>query len=330
VSLVNKNFIVFIFFLSILTIFAGLRPAGFDSDSLHYASWVEVGARVGTEPTFSLIVYFWGLFVDKDILARMMFISYAVINMFVLKLSLDNFTVKKTQALFLYLFLFYSMLTLTQIRAGVGSVIFFWAIYDIIHRNIFAYMLKMSLAISFHYMMVVFVPFYFLNPKKINKYFYIMIVPASMLLALYSDQLKVVVEDNILSLLPVYIEKKLLSYFSREDVSSSIYNFHFLFILIIYLLAILNVNKYKGQCYHIIFTKVLGVGIFLYMITSFVPTLSVRILYVLGLLVIILIPYVVNIFKQSRLVLYSLFFMSFLLFLNTNVRNGLLHWEVLF
>ena len=104
-SLANKKFIVFIFFLSMLTIFAGLRPVGFDSDSLHYASWVELGPRVGTEPTFSLIVYFWDLFVDEDIIARMMFISYAVINMFILKLTLDNFTLKKTQALVLYFFL---------------------------------------------------------------------------------------------------------------------------------------------------------------------------------------------------------------------------------
>jgi hypothetical protein len=330
VSLANKKFIVFIFFLSMLTIFAGLRPVGFDSDSLHYASWVELGPRVGTEPTFSLIVYFWDLFVDEDIIARMMFISYAVINMFILKLTLDNFTLKKTQALVLYFFLFYSMLTLTQIRAGVGSVIFFWAVYDIIHRNIFTYMLKISLAISFHYMMVIFIPFYFLNPKKINKYFYIMIVPASMLLTLYPEQLKAVVEDNILQLLPAYIESKLLSYFSLEDVSSSIYNFHFLFILMIYLLAILNVNRYKEQCFHIIFTKVLGVGICLYLMLSFFPVLAVRVLYVIGLLTIILIPYLVGIFKESKIVLYSLFFMAFLLFLNTNVRNGLLHFEILF
>jgi hypothetical protein len=329
--LVNKNLPIFLFLFSALIIFSGFRPVGFDSDSTGYVSWIRTGYYIsGIEPTFGLLVSFWNLFVDKDMLARMVFITYATINLFILKLALNNFTLKRTQALVLYFFLFYSMLTLTQIRAGVGSVIFFWAVHDIIHRNVFGYTLKILLAVSFHYMMAIFLPFYFLSPKKINKHFYITIVPVSMLLALFSEQLKVVVVDNILHLLPIYIESKLRSYLSQEDVSSSIYNFHFLFILIIYLLAILNVNRYKEQYFHIIFTKVLGIGLCLYLMLSFLPTLAVRVLYVIGLLTIILIPYVAGIFKQSKIVLYSLFFMAFMLFLNTNFRNGLLHFEFLF
>lgn len=329
-SIVNRNYIFSLFIFFILIIFAAFRPIGLDSDSYGYVGWIEYDIyKSRSEITFIWIVDFWKQFIsDQDILYRMLFVTYAVIQMIILKKALNNYTKETSKALILYFFLLYSILTLTQIRVGVASVIFFWAIYDIIHKNKFAYFFKILLAISFHKLAIVFIPFYFINTKKINKLLYFLIIPFGMISLQFLNNFKPFVDNIVVMYFPPFISKKVHSYLLMEGQAVSTYNSWFLFILLIYLIVLINLKKFDKN--HITYIKVLGIGILLYFLTNFISILSFRISNTIGLLTLFLTLNIARVFKQSKTILIVFFLIAFLIFINTHFRNQLLNIDILF
>ena len=241
---------------------------------------------------------------------------------------INQYTKYKLESIVLYFLLLYSISTLTQIRVGVASALFFWAIGDIYKRNLFRYFFKISLAITFHSMAVVFIVFYFLSLRRINKKIYFLVLPVGILIWQFVAVFKEFVKNNIVDFLPGFVGAKVYSYLSIEEQAISTFNLWFIFVVFVYYLVLFKLEKFQDQFN--LYVRVIALGILMYFSFNFISILSIRIMNSVGLLVLILIPSLVRVYKPSPLFWSVFFIMAFLLFLNWNVRNQLLRFDVLF
>jgi hypothetical protein len=164
---VDNVFILSIFLSFILLMFAGLRPIGFDSDSTSYfemmKSIVDGKIDFSAEPTLIWIVKINYYLLGNDYYQRFSLFVYALINISFIVFAIKKLSINPLFSILIYALLFYPILTLTQIRFGVASAMFLFAIHNIYNKNLFLYLIKIILAIIFHFSAIILIPFYFLN-----------------------------------------------------------------------------------------------------------------------------------------------------------------------
>ena len=328
----NRESLIFWFLFGFLLIFAAFRPVGFDSDTIGYMAWLELDIyKEMAEPSFGIIVDFWAFLIPDEYIARMVLVTYAGLNMFFLKSAFEGFSNRRIQAFIFYFLLVYSIFTLTQIRIGLASSVFFWALIDVLNNRRRGFVFKMMLAISFHYMMIVFIPFYFINSNKKPIWFFLILAVAAFFAAIFTAQLFVLITDQLLSLniLPTYVASKLVSYLNLKGDDISVFNFHLAFTLLIYVLALVKSATFDQKDFFLL--KCVGYGLILYFLTTFMTTMSGRVLNIVVMMSIVLIPGVCRAWRRDKELIYSIIVISaFLLFINTHVRNNLLDFGVLF
>ena len=155
---------VSLFLIAIFLVFiAGFRPIGFDRDSLSYLDSFEGftdlldSNYLDKEPTFWLISWLSNLISRDD--ARFLFVIYAALGVLITFFSIVKITTYPLLAVFCYIFLFFPLHGMTQIRAGVACAIFLSSIPDIAKKTPVSFFLKSTLATMFHYSaVVIFVP----------------------------------------------------------------------------------------------------------------------------------------------------------------------------
>jgi hypothetical protein len=327
----SRKSYIFLFLFGFMVIFAAFRPIGFDSDSIGYTTWIQndLIERMA-EPTFALIVAIWDFLSPKEYVPRMVLITYAVFNMLILKLAINNFSDNKNQAFFLYFLLLYSILTLTQIRVGLASAVFFWAMHDIFNEKKMNFIFKMILSINIHNLMVIFIPFYFINKRRKPISYFIFFWPLFVFALLFSNQVFMFFTDILMNsgMLPIRAESKIISYLNEDGVAISVFNYHTSFVLVVYFLALSRVTHLNQKDFFLL--ECVGYGMVLYFLTTFMTVMSGRVLNVVVLMCIVLVPGVVRGFKDKYLVLVFLYIYAFALFLNTHLRNNLLDFGVFF
>lgn len=326
----NRETLIFWTLFGLLLIFAAFRPVGFDSDSIGYTTWIELDIyKDMAEPSFGIIVDFWTLMIPDEYIARMVLVTYAGLNMFFLKSAIERFSNGRSQAFIFYFLSVYSIFTLTQIRIGLASSVFFWALIDVLNNRRRGFVVKMMLAISFHYMMVIFVPFYFVNSNKKPIRFFLILAVVAFFAAIFTAQLFNLITDLLLSLniLPTYVTSKLVSYSNLKGDDISVLNFHLAFALLIYVLALVKSATFDRKDFFLL--KCVGYGLILYFLTTFMTTMSGRVLNIVVMMCIVLIPGVCR--GWDKEVIYTIISISaFLLFINTHMRNNLLDFGFLF
>ena len=133
---------------------------------------------------------------------------------------------------------------------------------------------------------------------------------------------------NNLNIFSDYLALKLKIYAKRNHSESMpIINILSLLLIFIYYLALTTVKKINNKNILIVI-KVFGWGLAFYFLFSFIEVFSKRIMFTLGTLMIILIPFILNSFKQKRILLFFLIIYVFLYFINSTVHNGLLDYEL--
>jgi|SaaInl8_200m_RNA_FD_contig_121_93892_length_5973_multi_9_in_0_out_0_3 hypothetical protein len=182
----------------------------------------------------------------------------------------------------------------------------------------YSYESYITIAQSFTYLLI----------ETYNKYFYFAILPVGVFLSSFTPYFKLFVENNLIANFPLLIQTKVSSYLTMTEQSVSTYNLWFMYVVLIYLIVLFNIEKFDRK--YIVYVKILGLGILMSFFTLFLSDMSLRITNTIGLLLLFLIPDISKIFKQSKYVLYTLFLISFLIFYNTHFRNHLLHMEKLF
>lgn len=209
--------IIFIQILGIiLIVFAGFRWLGSDHDMNNYLYVFD-----------HVFEYSDTAFINMDPMAVWLPVSLKKIGIYSLssvflcfailgvipqfKAMLKYSPLPLLSCLMFYSFIYFKQ-EFNQIRAGVASGLFMWAIQDVYNKNIKLFLTKIGIACLFHLSAMVYFPIYFFNPNKLNKKIYMGILSFIILITL----LKI----NLLAKLPIlsFISDKIDSYVQYDQL----------------------------------------------------------------------------------------------------------------
>src|ERR1035437_2086421 len=208
-TLSTKN-LLFIITTIFLILFAGLRGLKVDFDNKSYLIFYSVSpyienlftnshkffSSIRIEPSLIIIFSFVKSFF-KDGFPIAIFL-YALLSVY-LKMTairkMTDFVMLSTLIYFSGIFLLQDM---TQIRAAVAVGFILLSIQKIEEKKVFQFLIYISLAIFFHYSSILFIPFIFLNTKKIDKLYYILLMFIPLLLSIFKhDPLNFISKINL-------------------------------------------------------------------------------------------------------------------------------------
>lgn len=322
-----------LFLIAIFLVFiAGFRPIGFDRDSFSYLDSFDGftdlldSNYLDKEPTFWLIVWLTNLISGND--ARLLFVIYAALGVLISLFSILKITLYPFAAVFCYIFLFFPLHGMTQIRAGVACAIFLSSIPDIVEKKSGSFFIKSALATMFHYSAIVVFIIYLLKPKIINVRFYLLLPLIGLFFVFFRDQFAVVLGSMAL-FLPEFIGYKLLMYIELlqdgvgEDIN--LFSIYYSSLLVIYYYSVFNIKKFEGKCDYILI-KLLGWTLFVYYFASFLPAIAVRVSELYGVVIIFIIPMLVHSFKGKIFPLSAAILFLLVVFVNNVFVHSLFNF----
>ena len=331
----KNNFLTYVYLFLIavfLILIAGFRPIGFDRDSLNYLesfngfTGLLDSNYLDKEPTFWVISWLSNLISAGD--ARILFIIYAVLYVLISLVSIVKITPYPLVAIFCYMFLFFPLHGMTQIRAGLACAFFLSSIPNVVERKSGQFFIKSVLAVMFHYSAIVIFFVYFLKPKKINIKFYFLLPLIGLFFVFFKNQF-IDILGSITSLLPDFLSYKLLMYLELlqdgvgEDIN--LFSIYYTSLFVMYYYLIFNVRKFDGK-YDYILIKLLGWTLFSYYFFSFLPAIAVRVSEFYGVVVIFIIPMLIYSFRRRVLHLFYFILFVLLIFVNNVFVHGLFNF----
>jgi len=311
----------------ILIAFAGFREIGFDKDSLNYSTIINSIdfsdflklSIIQIEPSFYLITFIanW-LFGDP---VRVSFLFYALLGVSLKMIGIYRFSHIPFLSVFIYLCFYYPLHELTQIRVGVASAIFLLAVPDMVNRDFWSYLTKAMLAFFFHYSALIMLILYPLVNAKKNRSFWC-IVPIFGLFFVFLNKLILnFIATNIylLEFLPPIFSHKLLLHIDLYSngifTEMNIFNLYYFSLVAIFYFCLINIKKFKSNL-DVVLIKILGLSLFTFCAFSFLPVLAQRISEFLQVTIIILLPSIVFIFKQKKLIFFIIIIYSMISIIN--------------
>jgi hypothetical protein len=303
--LIKKKFHVLLFWPIVFVLFlvAAFRGAGVDHDYDNYLEYYNTVVQnkydwVLLEPAYYLISKISYFFLDNSYLV---FIIYAFLG-----LTIKSQAIKETSnfiflSLLLYFCNYFFLHEMTQIRVGVASGIFLYSIKFIEERNIKKFGLCILFATTFHYTSVIGIPFYFLNPKKLNvKIYYTAIIISIIMVFLQVSTIDLLFKVG--GSLPIFQKLNMyktlidngdvnkINFFNIFSISSLLFNSLFLW------KAAYLETKNK---YFILFLKISCFGFLASSVFFDFPVLSFRISEYLGVVNICLFPMLFYFLKEK-------------------------------
>jgi len=315
----------------VLITIAGLRPIGLDRDSLNYNylinsykgfSNIDISRE---EPLFWIIaeinrVLFRGSF-------RSFLMIFAILGITIKLYAIKKLSVKPFLSIIIYILLYFILHEMTQIRQGVACGIFLLSIPDILNKNFKSYLLKIILATMFHYIAIVLIPFYFLNPKNINCKLYI-ILPFVGLIFHFLPNFVLGVIELIAQILPFFMRFKINFYLNALQIGLhdeiNIINIYYTTLIIIYTFSLLNISKFRFE-YDILYLKFIGWMLFSFYFFSSIPLISFRLSELLGNVIILFFPSLIFIFKNKLFLTVIVIYYCLLTFINNVFFDKLLN-----
>lgn len=324
---------VCLFLIGVFLVFiAGFRPIGFDRDSFSYLDSFDGftdlldSNYLDKEPTFWIIAWLSNLISGND--ARLLFVIYAALCVLISFYSIVKITFYPLLAVFCYIFLFFPLHGMTQIRAGVACAIFLSSMPDIVEKKPGSFFVKSALATMFHYSAVVIFIVFLLKPKIINVRFYILLPLIGLVLVFFRDQF-VAAFGSMALLLPGFIGYKLSMYIEllRDGVGEDInlFSVYYTSLLAMYYYLVFNIEKFEDE-YGCILIKLLGWSLFVYYFASFLPAIAVRVSELYGAVVIFIIPMLVYSFKEKLFPLSIAILFVLMIFVNNVFVHSLFNF----
>lgn len=294
--------IFLVFFIFTASLLAGDRTFGIDPDYNNYIdlfNYKDINHNGKLyEPSFEIIryVYYnlntfnstWGIFF---IFA---FLSISIKTIAILLYSKEFYL-----SIITYISLFFFLHDYTQIRLSIAIAIIFFFIHYIPINNYKKLILSITLAISFHFTAIIYLPLYFLYKKvNLNKFFACSVICFSFALTIFIFEINYInnindfiIRFNLLSIGPVY--------------NFNIMNLMNLSYTIIGFIAFFLCKKFNWDDTGKLYIKILLTGTsFFYILGSLgLIVLAYRISYLFYPIIIFLIPYIFNCFKNKILFL---------------------------
>lgn len=290
--------IVYAFVFLLLFSFAGFREVGIDHDSLAYKNYYESERIIWliAEPTFGIISTFVS-YVFKDF--RFVLLIYALIGVYIKLKAFPRITSFVYWTILLYFSTYFLLHEFTQIRAGIASGIFLYAIPYLACRKLKIYTLFIIIACLFHYSALVLLPLVFISNKEISKYekmFLFLIIPIAIILHY--------LHFNPIAEIPIETVRLKLEIYQKEQESSStslnIFNLVYIVKYIFLYVFLLFYKKVKHKAiYSSLLIRLYAISLFAYIVLSDNTILAMRISELIGIVEIVLIPYLIYIIKQK-------------------------------
>lgn len=312
------NSVAFIISGVILFLIAAFRKENVDKDYIGYIEYYYAIVSTGwsiVEPTFILISKLVSSLTNNILFV---FIIYAFFGVILKFIAINRLTDFKMFSVIIYFCGYFLLFEMTQIRAGVAAGFLLLSLKPIRDRKLILFVLIALLAVLFHYSAIIILPLYFLNARTINRKFYALLIPTAYLF--YFLNINVF---TIFDMLPIpLVQSKITSYttYALQDDFINLFNYIHLFRCLV---AYFFLLKYRiviaNNQYGLIIIKIYFFALFIFVAFASVPGISSRISEFLLIVEIILIPFLIYVFKQrviglSLVILIGLGFISFALF----------------
>lgn len=276
----------------VLVLAAGLRPIGFDPDSLNYAAILGtdfgglfLGAR---EPTFWLIDRFSQAIPGDNV--TNFFLLYALLGV-VLKLSfVSKYSRLPVLSTYVYVTLYFVGHEMTQIRTGVAAGLYLYAIARLAKYDRKRFIVLILLAASFHYSAVVGLILLFTRRAPHSTVFLLSMPLLGALVAWLIDiQMFELIAENFLpgmigARLGVYLE--LIG--SAESESINLFNPVSMSYLLVYWILV-AIRPAKLDYFHELLLISFGLGLAGYFAFSLVAVVAFRVMEFMSIGTIVLI-----------------------------------------
>lgn len=288
---------LFVFLGFILITVAGLRKEGVDRDYANYKDAFEGTNLIGfaAEPSFAFICWIIKVFLNNNVI--FLFVIYALIGVFIKFYAIKQLTEFWFLSICIYISYLYTLQELTQIRVGVATGILLLSIKPLYDRKFLIFFVLSILAFLFHFSTFFIVILWFLDHKKINTKLWFFLI-------LFSCLFGIALKDYFAAISSVFalgpLENKVLAYQFDNNSLLNVFNvwqllrcgLSFLFLYKIDLLQ-------KNNLYSIILVKIYVLATCVFFLLSFNPAFSGRISDVLAVVDIVLIPFLIYVFKPQ-------------------------------
>ena len=316
----------FILIAICLMMYAGLRPVGFDRDSHNYeTAFMHPDSSlsdISYEPFFLVICRSLSA-VSSEVTVLFMFFA-------LLGVSLKLYSVKRLTPLFflpllIYFSNFFILHETTQIRAGIASGLFLFAIKPLSEGAKMRTFVIILIASLFHYSALSLLPLLFLNNKGIStigKIIYACLVPLCFLLY--------VLDLDLLTAIPIpFVTDKVEGYKMASEFGNvnkeSILNPFPLMKMAVFLYFLYfseTIKEYVPSINLII--KILGCSLLVYFAFSSVKIISTRISELYGVVEIVAYPCIVFTIRPKVVGTLLVCIMAFI-----ELYFNLVQWEIL-
>jgi len=253
---------------------------------------------------FSFIIISWivkHIFFDNILF---LFVIYAILSIGLKITAIRELTTLGLLSLVVYISDFYILHELTQIRSGVATGFFLLCIKPIYERDLKKFILFACCAVLFHYSALPIFLLWFFKGNSINKYVFAAVIPLAYIF--YFLQINVV--ELIIQFIPIgHVQKKYATYvLLQKHVPAfgmiNVFNYVFLAkCLIFYVLLWKSKLVEEKNKYVNLLLKIEALSLASFVLFSAMPAFAFRINELLGVVEIILIPFVYYVFKPKLL-----------------------------
>ncbi len=291
------SYAISLFFLMII---AAFRPSSCCADYgtyVDYYNYISGISYTFLEPSYFLIVKISKFLFNGPI---GVFIIYSILGVSLKGIAIKKLTKYYTVSLILYFGSFFLLHEMTQIRVGVASGILLLSILYIKEEKFIKFILSMVVGCLFHYSLIIFVPFYFVDRYKINKFAYI-----GSLVGIYIITLAGINFLTILQYVKLgFLSAKISTYqlLLQQGVFGGISIINPLLYLRMGIVIFFIINHellIKKNVYAVIIIKIYFFSVLAFIGFSALPVLAGRVSQLLGVVEIILVPYGIYILKPK-------------------------------
>ena len=191
-------------------------------------------------------------------------------------------------SVFLYACLFFPVMELITIRAGLAVAVFMWAIDDIVQRRPAKFFLKVLLASVIHYSAFVYVLCYFFSGTRKGLAVWVVAIFTALLFVFFSALLLHLLVP-LSNYLPAFIASKFYNYVTHMVHENIIFNPIYLLQYLFAVFVLISLYD-KLNSLDLVLFKIYLFGIFLFYLTSSVPAVPFRLAPMMMISSIILFP----------------------------------------
>ncbi|WP_146876591.1 EpsG family protein [Halovibrio variabilis] len=323
-----KKINIFLLFSFLLLVFvAAFRVFGYDSDYHHYFNVYNYGVHLqaSTKELFFVFARFF-LNYKLDLDFFFLLFVYAVLGVGLKFLAIKRLSVNAYYSVYIYVITFFLLHEYTQIRAGVASAIVFLSLFDVLKGRLLIFLMKISVAVLFHWSALLALPIYFFRNRSLLLFFVVLL--ASVFLSPFSA----VFVNSVFDFLSAY-SSSISYYYSKHSGHTEyflVFNIYSLLVLSVCLLSYFAVLLKKIPSYiNSVTTLLIAVcfySAFLYFIFAGLhkPVVAFRSSEFFFVVIVFLIPHLSKLFASFVFIRLYLFFVPLVFFWHLVFRVNIL------